>query len=53
MTGQEKGDRLIQVTAWAGLTVYTVKELIFMLTNFKDLIKQASSDQDEAVRGRI
>ena len=34
MTGQEKGDRLIQVTAWAGLTVYTVKELIFMLTNF-------------------
>jgi hypothetical protein len=22
MTGQEKGDLLIQVTAWAGLTVY-------------------------------
>jgi len=23
MTGQEKGDLLIQVTAWSGLTVYT------------------------------
>jgi hypothetical protein len=22
MTGQEKGDLLIQVTAWAGLTIY-------------------------------
>ena len=24
MTGQEKGDFLIQVTAWAGLTVYNI-----------------------------
>ena len=25
MTGQEKGDPLIQVTAWAGLTVPTIE----------------------------
>jgi hypothetical protein len=25
ITGQEKGDILIQVTAWAGLTVHTKK----------------------------
>jgi hypothetical protein len=24
MTGQEKGELLIQVTAWAGLTVYYI-----------------------------
>jgi hypothetical protein len=24
MTGQEKGDLLIQVTTWAGLTVFTL-----------------------------
>jgi hypothetical protein len=24
MTGQDKGDLLIQVTTWAGLTVYTI-----------------------------
>ena len=27
MTGQEKGDLLIQVTAWAGLTVFAIKSV--------------------------
>ena len=29
MTGQEKGDLLIQVTAWRGLTVYSNGNLIY------------------------
>jgi hypothetical protein len=28
MTGQEKGDLLIQVTSWAGWTVYTIRSIL-------------------------
>jgi len=32
MTGQEKGDLLIQVTTWAGLTVYNCVYFIYLMT---------------------
>ena len=32
MTGQEKGDLLIQVTTWAGLTVYNCVHFIYLMT---------------------
>ena len=31
MTGQEKGDLLIKVTAWTGLIVYTLSEWMIVV----------------------
>ena len=33
ITGQEKGDLLIPVTAWAGLTVYALKIIFASIQN--------------------
>jgi hypothetical protein len=35
MTGQDRGDLLIQVTAWAGLTVHTCRKSTGNMHNFQ------------------
>jgi hypothetical protein len=35
LTGQEKGDLLIQVTAWAGLTTYHISKAKYNLKRTK------------------
>ena len=39
MTGQEKGDLLVQVTAWAGLAVVQQKEKI---RKYRNMIKSVT-----------
>ena len=39
MTGQEKGDFLIEVTIWAGLTVYNIDTMVFRVKRLNNRMR--------------